>query len=56
MDTNKHELIFGFGARASARFNIQSEVALEYLSRLRSGHRSGVNTALHPCPSVSIRG
>jgi hypothetical protein len=56
MDANKHELIFGFSARAFALFNIQSEAALEYLSRVCSEHRNGVNAALHPCPSVFIRG
>jgi hypothetical protein len=40
MDTNKYELLLGFGARAFARFNIQS----------------GMNAALHLCPSVFIRG
>jgi hypothetical protein len=56
MNTDKHGLNFSFGARASTRFNIQSEAALEIHGRLCSGHRNGVNAALHPCPSVPIRG
>jgi hypothetical protein len=56
MDTDKHGLNFSFGARTSARFNIQNEAALEIHDRLCSGHRSGVNAALHPCSSVFIRG
>jgi hypothetical protein len=56
MDINNHRLIFDFEARISTRFNIQSEAALEYSSRRRSGQQSGVNAARHSCPFVSIRG
>jgi hypothetical protein len=56
MDTDKHGLILSFGARASARFNVQIEAVFKNSHHRGSEHRSGVNAALHPFPSVSIRG